>query len=82
VVTTRTDYEEFQHHLERFLVEKAGYLEVSKVDSAYPFLALSISGELPVVHRFDNETCRSSSAAAQSLTVAVGQRKVLRHASS
>lgn len=57
-VPTCSDDEAFRRQLGRFLDQEAGYLEVSKVGSAYPMLALSTSGSLAVVHRFDDaETC-------------------------
>lgn len=57
-VPTRSDVETFRQQLDRLLDQEAGYLEVSKVGSAYPLLALSTSGDLAVVHRFDDaETC-------------------------
>lgn len=55
---TRSDDGAFRQQLDRLLDQAAVYLEVSNVRSAYPWLALSTSGHLAVVHRFDDaETC-------------------------
>lgn len=57
-VPTRSDHEIYHRQLALLLRQASGSTEVSKVDSTYPVLTLSISVSMAVVHRFDDDdTC-------------------------
>jgi hypothetical protein len=57
-VPTRSRPETYRRQLALLLRQGSGYTEVSKTDSPYPVLTLSINEDLAVVHRFDDEdTC-------------------------
>lgn len=57
-VPTGSDHESYRRRLALLLRRGSGYTEVSRVDSAYPVLTLSINEGLTVVHRFDDDdTC-------------------------